>query len=101
MSKDTPKKIDEPASIRELSDDGCQRDFFGSINIFEEKVDLINSKLGFDKDYTWFKVSQGLFTTMWLGVSRTNVTILNKDKTEEIGNYTRSEFTVLSSTSNR
>jgi hypothetical protein len=67
----------------------------------EEKVDLINSKLGFDKNYTWFKVGQGMFTTLWLGISRTNVTILNKDKSEEIGNYSRSEFTVISSTSNR
>jgi hypothetical protein len=67
----------------------------------DETVDQINSKLGFDKDYAWFKVGQGMFTTLCLGISRTNVTILNKDKTEELGNYTRSNFTVLSSTSNR
>ena len=67
----------------------------------DEKVDLINSKLGIDKNYTWFKVSQGMFTTLWLGISRTNVVIMNKDKTDEIGNYSRSDFTVVSSSSNR
>ena len=67
----------------------------------EEKINLINSKLGTDKNYTWFKVSQGMFTTLWLGISRTNVVIMNKDKTDEIGNYSRSDFTVVSSSSNR
>jgi hypothetical protein len=59
------------------------------------------AKLGLDEDYTWFKVSQGMFTTLWFGISRTNVTILSKDKTEEIGNYNRKDFTIVSSTSQR
>ena len=42
-----------------------------------------------------------MFTTLWLGISRTNFVIMNKDKTEETGNYLRSDVTVLSSTSNR
>lgn len=65
----------------------------------EERVDQINAKLGFDKDYAWFKVTQSS-TALSLGISRTNVTILNRNQTVVIGNYARSDFTVVSSTSN-
>ena len=91
-SKDIQKKIDGQSPRN-------SRTSMTSLN--DGKVDLINSKLGFDKNYTWFKVSQGMFTTLWLGISRTNVTILSKDKSEEIGNYSRSDFTVVSSSGNR
>jgi hypothetical protein len=61
--------------------------------------ELMTAKLGVDKDYTWFNVSDGMFTTLWFGISRTNLIILNKDKSEEIGNYNRKDFKVVASTS--
>ena len=88
-NKDFQKRFDAQSSARSGS----------SAN--DDKVDQINAKLGFDKNYNWFKVTQGMFTTLWLGISRTNVTIVTKDKTEEIGNYARSNFSVASSTPNR
>ena len=104
-SKDIQKKFEVQSSMHShLSQNASNGNRLQSGSVLssnDEKVDLINSKLGFDKYYSWFKVSQGMFTTLWLGISRTNVTILNKDKSEEIGNYARSNFTVISSSSSR
>ena len=104
-SKDIPKRSDGQSgyarSNASQSQTGGRLQSESILSSNEEKIDLINAKLGLDKNFSWFKVSQGMFTTLWLGISRTNVTILSKDKSEEIGNYSRSNFTVLSSTSNR
>ena len=99
-NKDVQKKFEDQASMHS-SNNGQRMTTTTQDSQNVEKVDQINAKLGFDKDYTWFKVGQGFFTTLWLGISRTNVTLLNKDKSEEMGNYARSNFTILSSTSNR
>ena len=100
MGKDATKKIDDSSSIRSGSSHNTKAP--GSIHSKnDEKIDLINSKMGLDRNFTWFKVGQGLFTTRWIGISRTNVTILNKDKTEEIANYNRSYFTVVTSSTKR
>jgi hypothetical protein len=86
-------------SFHDLSSLGSGRPINGKQSLNFRMDELMTATLVLDNNYTWFNVSQGMFTTLWFGISRTNIIILNKNKTEEIGNYNRKDFTVVSFTS--